>query len=747
MINFFRFSLVTSLFILFLFASSTAEASSIKDYQLPYGSNVSSITSGPDGNIWYTAIETNKIGKVTISGIVTEYTIPSPYSRPNSIVSDNNGNVWFTEFNSHKVARSTINGSITEYQLDNNFAPDDIILGPDNNMWFSSGNTNKIGRISSSGSVMYFELPASSFIGLVRLVSGSDGNIWFTESNDNQIGRITPTGVITEFTIPTLSSSPTGIALGPNNNIWFTEYGGNKIANITYHGDITEYPIFKPNVDQLTLGSDDALWYTRSNTKIIGKFQQNGDVIEYDTSGAVYDITSGPDGNIWFAQFDKISTFDPKTITNPLPSMIPTPPIGGASLNVPLFKQGVAPYNDNNPAWEAEEFDHANAGQFVCGRTMTQCGCATSSIAMILRYHGINKMPDGSDVNPGTVNKWLKENKGYNRNLGVIWSAVGNLAKKAKSQNPNFQYDALEYNPDMYFNTTTLTNDLNQGIPNILQVNAPGMHFVVAKGKTGNTFEINDPLFNRTTLASYNNQAVSVRRYIPSHTDLSYMVYVADKDVYITVRDENGATYGESYLEYSPAQLVEEPFNTNTSAVKVFYFAKPESSNYRVELYSATDPDYQLDEYIFTEEGEMKTASYTGNLTPETEAVYKLSYDKENINNIKTEPIREITFNILKDDIKKLYQQKQIKNVIFYTALKVQAEVAERATLINRQPLGNKLAIITLKAMLVELNKQKGKSITVEGYNLLYTDITSLINQLQGDQNGGSGSGGSNGGS
>ena len=424
-----------------------------------------------------------------------------------------------------------------------------------------------------------------------------------------------------------------------------------------------------------------------------------------------------------------------------IPSTSPTPsiPSSGENLNVPLLKQGVAPYTDGNPSWETEIFDHANAGQFTCGETMAQCGCATTSIAMVMKYYGIDKLPDGSLLTPGTLNTWLKNNKGYNRNLGVIWPAASALSIKAKSQNPNFQYDALEYDTNTVYNPNKLTTDLNQGIPNILQVNAPGMHFVVAKGKTGNTFDINDPLFNRTSLSSYANQASSVRRYVPSHTDLSYIVYVVDRDVDIVLKDASGAAYGESYLEYSPSQLLVEPNTLTTSAVKVFYFAKPASGNYTVELYSALDPDFQLDEYLISEQGDTKTNSFSGTLNIDAPTSFKLNYDKITIENSRTETVREITFDVLKNDIKKLYKQKQIKNVLFYSALLLQTEVAERAKLINRQPLGNKLAVAALKLMQTELNKQKGKGITVEGYLLLYADITALINTLQNTSEGNNG--------
>jgi hypothetical protein len=418
---------------------------------------------------------------------------------------------------------------------------------------------------------------------------------------------------------------------------------------------------------------------------------------------------------------------------NPTSAPIPTPPVGGSNLNVPLLKQGTAPFNDNNPSWEGDEFDHAGAGQFSCGTTMAECGCATSSIAMVFRYHGIEKLPDGTELTPGTLNNWLKNNNGYNRNLGVIWPVASSMVKKSKAQNPNFNFDALEYDTNTSYSAAVLSSDLNKGIPNILQVNAPGMHFVVAKGKAGNSFEINDPLFNRTSLSSYNNNAVSVRRYVPSNTDLSYITYIVDEDVDIVVKDANGEIVGESYLEYSPAQLINEPFNSETSAIKVFYYAKPDSGTYILELSSSSTNDFQLDEYIITEEGQVKTETYEGILKPNIISEFKLIYDKQTLENTVTEPI--VTFEILKMHIHDLYLQKEIKNKLSYTTFKLQTEIAERASLFSKQSLGNKLAVLTLKTFQYELKRVRGKTITENAYQILYKDIEALIRILQGNQN------------
>lgn len=418
-------------------------------------------------------------------------------------------------------------------------------------------------------------------------------------------------------------------------------------------------------------------------------------------------------------------TANPTPTPTPSPILTPTPPSTGGVLNVPLFKQGLKPYNDNNPTWENDIFDHA-AGQFTCGTTMAQCGCSTTSIAMVFKAHGIEKMPDGQPLTPGTLNTWLKNNNGYNRNSGVDWAKAATLTKLAKGQNPNFHYDALEYKRGGV-NKAQLRSDINIGIPNILEV--PG-HFIVATNIDGDTFTINDPYYNRTSLASYSNTYNSVRRYIPSHTDLSYITIVADKDVDISLRDSSGSSVGESYIDYEINDATLEKETTQVlPSLKILTFAQPHSDSYQIEVSSQTIKNFQLDIKLLDMEGDDSVKTFKGVVSPDASSTFTLNYNQQSAASSAVDP--EITFDKLKADIKTLYLQGKIKNKVVYATLLVAAEVAERATLINRQPLGNKLAVVALKAFQLELNKVRGKSVTEDGYQILYQDSQALINELR----------------
>ncbi len=57
------------------------------------------ITAGPDGNLWFTESGGNKIGRITPSGQITEFPLPTGITKPYypiGITAGPEGNLWFT---------------------------------------------------------------------------------------------------------------------------------------------------------------------------------------------------------------------------------------------------------------------------------------------------------------------------------------------------------------------------------------------------------------------------------------------------------------------------------------------------------------------------------------------------------------------------------------------------------------------------------------------------------------------------
>src|ERR1700730_2684453 len=120
---------------------SAKAAFGISEYTVPtFNSSPRGITTGPDGNLWFTEGESNKIGKITPSGSFAEFDIPTAGSQPLGITSGPDGNIWFVEFTGNKIGKITPSGTITEYPVPIHVNGDNlrsITTGPDGNLWFT----------------------------------------------------------------------------------------------------------------------------------------------------------------------------------------------------------------------------------------------------------------------------------------------------------------------------------------------------------------------------------------------------------------------------------------------------------------------------------------------------------------------------------------------------------------------------------------------------------------------------------
>lgn len=272
---------------------------SVKVFQLPNGSFSNSITSGPDGNLWIK--EPGKIGRITTTGTISEFSLSSstridtenwPATLYGStlwgdITTGPDHALWFTEppasLNENgKIGRITTTGTITEYSTSKIY-PFGITTGSDGNLWFTAIDYSKfggvIGRITPTGSIRLFPLPKGFFS--LYIVSGPDGNLWFTEADldgwNDKIGRITLTGTISEFPVPDRLSNVNGITAGPDNAIWFTEDTSNhgekgRIGRITLNGSMKEFPLptSSGGPGGITVGPDSNLWFTEMLGNKIG---------------------------------------------------------------------------------------------------------------------------------------------------------------------------------------------------------------------------------------------------------------------------------------------------------------------------------------------------------------------------------------------------------------------------------------------------------------------------------------------
>ncbi len=225
-------------------------------------SNVVQITVGPDNNLWFTDMGNGKIGKITTSGSISEYSVPGADNLL-GICSGSDGNIWFTNTFSSKIGKITPDGStITEYYLADASIPPYLAAGADGNIWATDYSRGSIWRITTAGSTQEFQVPSQTTTW--GITPGPDGNMWFTEPFANKIGKITPGGAITEYAAPGGSSVLTPF-FDQRGNLWIIGRQGSLLRFVPQTGEFTAFTAglnFPGGSYGLAIDSSRNLWYT-----------------------------------------------------------------------------------------------------------------------------------------------------------------------------------------------------------------------------------------------------------------------------------------------------------------------------------------------------------------------------------------------------------------------------------------------------------------------------------------------------
>ena len=242
---------------------------------------------------------------------ITEFPLPTPGAEPNGIVAGPDGNLWFVEQAADKIGRMDLSGNVTEFPLPAGSEPTAITVGPDGNLWFTEFSRDRIGRITPAGVIKEVRLPAGS--NPLSIAAGTDGNIWFTETGANRVAHMTTMGTEqSAVNIPLPQQQPRIIVAGPDGNMWFTEPPS---AEGGLHGLIRITPAFRMRFFNLSLGlpyglavSADGqdMWVTDQGTPQVARFDiatHHEDVFPIPGSTSWPDqATTATDGSIMFTE-------------------------------------------------------------------------------------------------------------------------------------------------------------------------------------------------------------------------------------------------------------------------------------------------------------------------------------------------------------------------------------------------------------------------------------------------------------
>lgn len=519
--------------------------------------------------------------------------------------------------------------------------------------------------------------------------------------------------------------SDAGLVTASNGKMYLIGGGGIKNNTIGFLEDVDEYD---PSTDS---------WNTKSPMSI----KRHGVGASLNTEGKIYVIGgSNIDGYTQLVEEYDISTnsWNVKTLF-PVAIFAPGQALGedgkvyvmgGQTMNDPAINSNYAGFipdlnvpllKQTSDPWQSQIYDSADRWS-PSNPTIRDWGCAMTSAAMVLKYYGINKLPNNTDLNPGTLNTWLNNQPdGYVGDGLTNWIAISRLSKLAKSNNPDFKYDALEFSRIWGENKTQLTDDIKNLRPDILEV--PG-HFIVGKGINGNTFNINDPYYDRSTLNDgYSNTFSSLGRYIPSNSDLSYIMLVTDPNVQITVKDSSNNPLGDQFIQ-QPLANDSDNTKTNGPPIKIFYFQKPDDGNYQIFLTSNNRKLYELKIYLYYRDGNVNLQNQKGVIDPSNQNTFNLIFDKQDSNNSSLKKV--VTFQSMINDINQLRKLNLIQHDGISKSLISIIKSAEK----DYKKGKNKIALLKLNAFELSLNTLRGKGIKEEAYQILLYDVKYLKNNF-----------------
>lgn len=325
--------------------------------------------------------------------------------------------------------------------------------------------------------------------------------------------------------------------------------------------------------------------------------------------GDVQSTSPTPTGSGQTATPTATPTESPSPTPSPTPTPTPTPtstptitpsPTPSPYLTVPSLKQYSEP-------WKNKIYGYTDT-------TIHAFGCALTSASMVLKYHGHN-------INPDTLNTWLKSQKdGYIRNGLINWLAVSRYTKIHDSIiSPTLEYKRLLPTIE------NLDTELNNNRPAILK--EPG-HFIVATGKLGETYTINDPGYaNRNNLEPYGNTFLAINTYKPTHSDLSYIMFTIDPQFNLELQTSSGSALPSDVFIEDPIDSLINPTIKSGNPIKILHFEKPQNNNYKLKI-TGPKGKYTLDSYLYDINGIVDKQKLNGKLSGKDSDTLKIKYNK-----------------------------------------------------------------------------------------------------------------------
>lgn len=334
---------------------------------------------------------------------------------------------------------------------------------------------------------------------------------------------------------------------------------------------------------------------------------------------------------------------------------------------VPLYTQVESPYPLRTEEEEWANEDYAEGLDYDCGSTIADCGCAITSMVMLGRFYDIDIGIDSSNADPGNINDWLNDNRGYSAG-NLYWSKaveyLGFIDEETDKKMARFSFD--------YYNEPFSSSRIGDYIDNIKPIVAYSAifgHYFVVDGRSIDTYTVKDPYW-------YNTETLNDSRDTANHIQ-DYNSYFARANLFSYLETPKKIAALMSIYLASPAELIitdpegkrigRDPINniiyneipggsyTLEGAIissddpldeihekKVVYIPNPNDGLYNIQVIGTGDGDYTLTFFIYDDEGRSREVIQEGSIIQNNIQKFELNYSTQDVQQVENYQLVDI---------------------------------------------------------------------------------------------------------
>lgn len=240
------------------------------------------IRTAPDGTMWFTMEDRNKVGRITPRGRITEYTLPDTTTGTSEGTYDlaiaPNGTIWVVYDFGRRVLGFTVDAAGTatiaaHASLGSAPYGEEVAIGAGQIPWITMDfDEEGLARVVNGQAIWLQNAPPCDG----AIAWGRDAAMW-CQSGDSLIRSNADASAGTTYPLPDSLADPYSLAAGPTGSVWFARY---------------DSPTWVTSPDEGDVGWID---HRTGRTRIINTGDRT----------APFSLTMGPDRKMWFTSIGR----------------------------------------------------------------------------------------------------------------------------------------------------------------------------------------------------------------------------------------------------------------------------------------------------------------------------------------------------------------------------------------------------------------------------------------------------------